>query len=70
MNDYQMSDDLFRQRALEEDACMITAVGAGLVQAENSEGVNVSLNEEQRRFVRGKIQDCRSREGRYPDTAM
>ena len=57
MNDYAMSDDLFRQRALEEDGCMITAVGAGLVKAMNFEGVNVSLNEEQRRFVQGKIQE-------------
>ena len=57
MNDYAMSDDLFRQRALEEDGCMITAVGAGLVKAMNFERVNVSLNEEQRRFVQGKIQE-------------
>ena len=45
MNDYAMSDDLFRQRALEEDGCMITAVGAVLVKAMNFEGVNVSLEQ-------------------------
>ena len=56
MNDYSMSDDLFRQRAIEEDGCAITAVGRDLAKAMNFEGVNVSLNEEQRRFVRGKIQ--------------
>jgi len=28
MNDYSMSDDLFRQWALEEDGCVITVVGA------------------------------------------
>ena len=61
MNDYEMSDDLFSQRALEEDGCMITAVGAGLVKAMNFEGVNVSLSEEQRRFVQGKIQEGRFR---------
>lgn len=57
MNDYSMTDELFRQRALEEDGCMITAVGTGLTRAMNSSGVNVSLNEEQRRFIHGKIQD-------------
>ncbi len=57
MNDYAMSDDLFRQRALEEDGCMITAVGAGLAKEMTFDGVNVSLNEEQRRFVQGKIQE-------------
>ena len=61
MNDYAMSDDLFRQRALEEDGCMITAVGAGLVKAMNFDGVNVSLSQEQRRFVQGKIQEGRFR---------
>jgi len=61
MNDYAMNDDLFRQRALEEDGCMITAVGAGLVKAMNFEGVNVSLSEEQHRFVQGKIQEGRFR---------
>ena len=59
MNEYAMSDDLFRQRALEEDGCMITAVGAVLVKAMNFEGVNVSLSKEQRRFVQGKIQEGR-----------
>ena len=38
MNNYPMSDDLFRQRALEEDGCMITAIGAGLVKAMNFDG--------------------------------
>ena len=61
MNDYAMSDDLFRQRALEEDGCMITAVGAGLAKAMNFDGVNVSLSQEQRRFVQGKIQEGRFR---------
>ena len=61
MNDYAMSDDLFCQRALEEDGCMITAVGTGLVKAMNFEGVNVSLSKEQRRFVQGKIQEGRFR---------
>ena len=61
MNDYAMSDDLFRQRALEEDGCMITAVGIGLTKAMNFEGVNVSLSEEQRRFVQGKLQEGRFR---------
>ena len=61
MNDYAMSDDLFRQRALEEDGCMITAVGIGLAKAMNFEGVNVSLSEEQRRFVQGKLQEGRFR---------
>jgi putative addiction module CopG family antidote len=36
---------------------MITAVGAGLVKATNCDGVSVSLTEEQRRFVQGKIQE-------------
>lgn len=57
MNDYSMSDDLFRQRALEEDSSMITAVGAGLAKAMNFDGVSVSLTEQQRRFVQGKIQE-------------
>ena len=61
MNAYAMSDDLFRQRALEEDGCMITAVGAGLAKAMNFDGVNVSLSQEQRRFVQGKIQEGRFR---------
>ena len=61
MNDYAMSDDLFRQRALEEDGCMITAVGAGLVKTMNFDEVSVSLNEEQRRFVQGKIKEGRFR---------
>ena len=57
MNDYLMCDDLFRRRALEEDGCMITAVGAGLVRAMNFDRVSVSLTEQQRRFVQGKIQE-------------
>ena len=61
MNDYSMSDDVFRQRALEEDGCMVTAIGAGLAKAMNFDGVSVSLNEEQRRFVQGKIQEGRFR---------
>ena len=40
---------------------MITAVGAGLLKAMSFEGVNVSLSEEQRRFVQGKIQEGRFR---------
>ena len=51
MNDYSMSDDLFRQRALEEDSCMIAAVGAGLVRAMNFDGGSVSLSEQQRRLA-------------------
>jgi hypothetical protein len=39
MNDYSMSDDLFRQRALEEDGCVITALGSELVKAMNFGGV-------------------------------
>ena len=61
MNDYSMSDDVFRQRALEEDGCMVTAIGAGLGKAMNFDGVSVSLNEEQRRFVQDKIQEGRFR---------
>ena len=57
MNDYLMSDDLFHQRALEEDGCVITAIGAGLAKAMNFDEVNVSLTEEQRRFIQGKIQE-------------
>jgi antitoxin ParD1/3/4 len=59
MNDYSMSDDVFRQRALEEDGCVVTAIGAGLVKALNFDGVSVSLNEDQRRFIQGKIQEGR-----------
>lgn len=59
MNDYSMSDDVFRQRALEEDGCEVTAIGAGLVKAMNFDGVSVSLNEDQRRFIQGKIQEGR-----------
>ena len=61
MNNYSMSDDVFRQRALEEDGCMVTAIGSGLVKAMNFDGVSVSLNEEQRRFVQDKIQEGRFR---------
>ena len=57
MTDYSMSHDLFRLRAGEEDGCMISAVGAGLARAMNSAAaVNVSLNEQQQRFVQGKLQ--------------
>lgn len=56
MTNYSMSDDLFRMRAGEEDGCMISAVGAGLVRTMSSVAINVSLNEEQQRFVQGKIQ--------------
>lgn len=56
MTNYSMSDDLFRIRAGEEDGCMISAVGAGLVRTMSSVAINVSLNEEQQRFVQGKIQ--------------
>ena len=55
MTDYSMSDELFLKRAAEEDGCMISAVGAGLVRAVGSVAVNVSLNEAQQRFVQGKI---------------
>jgi len=56
MTDYSMSDGLFRLRAGEEDGSMISAVGAGLARAMNSTGaVNVSLNEQQQRFVQGKL---------------
>lgn len=54
MNDYSMSDDLFRQRALEEGGCVITAVGSGLATAMNFDGGSISLNEEKRCFVQGK----------------
>jgi hypothetical protein len=40
MNDYSMSDDLFRQRALEDDGCVITVVGSELAKAMNFDGVN------------------------------
>ncbi len=56
-----MSGGLFRQRALEEDGCMVTAIGAGLVKAMNFDGVSVSLSAEQRRFVEGKSQEGRFR---------
>jgi hypothetical protein len=56
MNDYSMSDNLFRQRALEEDGCVITALGSELVKAMNFGGASVSLTEEQRHFVQGKSQ--------------
>ena len=57
MNDYSMSEDVFRQRALEEDGCMISSVGAGLVNAMKFDDVRVALTDEQRRFVQGKIQE-------------
>ena len=61
MNDYSMNDVLFRQRALEEDGCMVTAIGTGLAKAMVFDGVSVSLSTEQRRFVLGKIQEGRFR---------
>lgn len=65
MTDYSMSDELFQKRAGEEDGCMISAVGVGLVRAMSSVAVNVSLNEAQQRFVQGKI----LRVGVQPDTS-
>lgn len=57
ITDYSMSDALFRLRAGEEDGCMIGAVGAGLAREMNSAPrVSVALNEEQRRYVQGKLQ--------------
>ena len=47
MIDYSMSEDLFRQRACEEDGCMISALGSGLARAMGSARVNVSLTEEE-----------------------
>ena len=46
MNDYSMSEDIFRQRALEEDGCMISAIGAGLVNAMKFNDAHVSLTDE------------------------
>jgi hypothetical protein len=60
VNDYSMSDDLFRQRALEEDGCVITALGSQLVKAMNFDGVSPSPTEEQPSFVQGKVQGANS----------
>jgi hypothetical protein len=54
MKDYSMSDDLFRQRAIEEDGCMITAVGAGLASAMDTSAVNVSLHQRTAPLVPGE----------------
>ena len=55
MNEYEMSDEVFRQRALEEDGCVISSAGTGLVNAMNCEEVSLSLTEKQ--LVQGKIQE-------------
>ena len=55
MNEYEMSDEVFRQRALEEDGCVISSAGTGFVNAMNGEEVSLSLTEKQ--LVQGKIQE-------------
>lgn len=53
MNEYTMSEEVFLQRAIEEDCCMIAGAGSDLLKALHGSETATSANILQHRPVQG-----------------